>query len=116
MRCKLPGSVQGRTLRDRIVLRADLDPEEELLTLVHEVTHWLAHREAEESSAHGTVFEYEAEAVEALVMDHLGMQRPQCATPAFENANPTDGLLLASVRRVNATSRRICDALESGRA
>jgi hypothetical protein len=95
------------------VLRPGLDPEEELLTLVHELTHWLAHRETSDSGAHRTVFEYEAEAVEALVMDHLGMQRPGCATAV--NESPTDDLLLASVRRVKSTSRRICDALELGR-
>jgi hypothetical protein len=114
VRSNLPRSVQGRTLRDRIVLRHGLDPAEELLTLIHEITHWLAHRESSDSCAHRTVFEYEAEAVEALVMDYLGLQRPGSA--AAMNESPTDDLLLASVRRVKSTSRRICDALELGRS
>ena len=114
VRSNLPESVNGRSRRDLITLRQDLAPREELSTLVHEFTHWLAHRETSESGIRYTVFEYEAEAVEALVMKYLGIQRPGSAAPAFENESPTDDLLLSSVERVNATSRRIFDVLESG--
>ncbi len=48
-------------------------------------------------------FEYEAEAVEALVMLQLGL-RPR-------EESPTDGLLPASVSRVVRASRGICGAL-----
>jgi hypothetical protein len=95
------GSVHGRVSCDLITLRADLDPEQELLTLVHELTHWLTHRDP--CIQHlCTVFEYEAEAVEALVMARLGLQ---------ESDHPTDDLLSASVKRVVWASSQICDAL-----
>ena len=41
----LPDWVCGRVSQDLITLRAGLSPEQELLTLVHELTHWLAHRD-----------------------------------------------------------------------
>jgi hypothetical protein len=112
VRSDLPSGVRGRTFKDRIVLRAGLNPEQELLTLVHELAHWLAHRGMSGSAAHSTVFEYEAEAVEAVVMDYLGMQSPPSASPTWERENPTDDLLLASVGRVHVASRRICAALD----
>ena len=109
VRSPLPGSVHGRVVRDVITLRADLDPEQELLTLVHELTHWLTHREPclQQSC---TVFEYEAEAVEAVVMARLGLQS---SSEPFdeEGGNPTDDLLSASVARVVWASGRICEAL-----
>jgi hypothetical protein len=115
VRSELPSCVRGRTLQDLIVLREGLNPEQELLTLIHELAHWLAHRGMSGGGAHCTVFEYEAEAVEAVVMDYLGMQPPPSASPLLEKEDPTDDLLPASVRRVHVASRRICDALESAR-
>jgi hypothetical protein len=118
----LPDWVRGRVFRDLIVLRVGLTPEQELLTLVHELTHWLAHRDASSGLEH-TLFEYEAEAVEALVMARLGLSRPRLASADLDSADldpasPTDGLLSASVRRVVWASGRICAALglESGPA
>ena len=109
VRSTLPESVHGRLFSDLIMLRADLDPEQELLTLVHELTHWLTHRDP--CLQHPcTVFEYEAEAVEALVMARLGLQSPSDQINA-EGNDPTDDLLSASVRRVVWASGRICDAL-----
>ena len=109
VRSPLPESVHGRVFRDLIMLRADLDPEQELLTLVHELTHWLTHRDP--CPQHPcTVFEYEAEAVEALVMARLGLQSPSDRIDA-EGDDPTDDLLSASVKRVVWASSRICDAL-----
>ena len=109
VRLPLPESVHGRVFNDLIMLRADLDPEQELLTLVHELTHWLTHRDP--CFQHPcTVFEYEAEAVEALVMARLGLQSSPGQTDAVGD-NPTDGLLSASVKRVVWASSRICDAL-----
>jgi hypothetical protein len=94
VRTTLPDWVHGRICCDLITLRAGLSPEQELLTLVHELVHWLAHRDAC-PGPYCTVFEYEAEAVEALVMTRLS----------------------ASVTRVNWASSRICGALglETGR-
>jgi hypothetical protein len=110
VRTSLPESVQGRVFSDLITLRAGLNPEQELLTLVHELTHWLAHRAVgtQPHCAHGTIFEYEAEAVEELVMRQLGLPRPAAG---LEEENPTDGLLSASVARVVWASGRICGAL-----
>ncbi len=109
VRSTLPESVHGRVFSDLIMLRVDLDPEQELLTLVHELTHWLTHRDPclQQPS---TVFEYEAEAVEALVMARLGLQSPSDQINA-EGDDPTDDLLSASVKRVVWASSRICDAL-----
>ncbi len=73
---------------------AGLSPEQELLTLVHELAHWLAHREAC-PGLHCTVFEYEAEAVEALVMARLGLA--PLGLDVVDIDRPTDGLLSASV-------------------
>jgi hypothetical protein len=109
IRTTLPEAVHGRVSSDLITLRAGLDPEQELLTLVHELAHWLAHR-GMNPTAHCTIFEYEAEAVEALVMSQLGLPRPIHASN-LEDDNPTDGLLSASVARVRWASGRICHAL-----
>jgi hypothetical protein len=110
VRSALPESVHGRIFGDLIMLRVDLDPQQELLTLVHELAHWLAHRGA---PAHQpfTVFEYEAEAVEAMVMARLGLSRPLSAQCDLNDDTPTDDLLSASVTRVIWASRCICDAL-----
>ena len=109
VRSTLPEAVHGRVVSDLIMLRADLDPEQELLTLVHELTHWLTHRDPCPQHA-CTVFEYEAEAVEALVRVRLGLQSPSNPLDAAGD-DPTDDLLSASVKRVVWASSRICDAL-----
>ncbi len=92
-----------------ITLRSDLNPEQQLLTLVHELAHWLAHRDLgpQPHCLHGTIYEYEAEAVEALVMARFGLPCPD----HLEDSVPTDGLLSSSVSRVVTTTRRICQAL-----
>jgi hypothetical protein len=108
VRTTLPEWVNGRVCCDLITLRTGLTPEQELLTLVHELVHWLAHRDAC-PGLYCTVFEYEAEAVEAVVMTRLGMARTGLDAVDFDR--PTDGLLSASVTRVNWASSRICGAL-----
>jgi hypothetical protein len=109
VRSPLPEGVDGRVFSNLIMLRADLNPQQELLTLVHELTHWLAHRDPCLEHPCG-VFEYEAEAVEALVMARLGLQSPSDQIAAVGD-DPTDDLLSASVKRVVWASSRICDAL-----
>jgi hypothetical protein len=104
VRRRLPDKVHGRVSRDGIVLRVGLDPQQQLLTLVHELAHWLAHRSVADHSP-WTVFEYEAEAVEALVMARLGLSHPR------QDRSPTDDLLSASVRRVLWAAGLICEAL-----
>jgi hypothetical protein len=109
-RAVLPECVHGRVFCDLITLRAGLSPEQELLTLVHELAHWLAHRDAR-PYLHCTLFEYEAEAVEALVMAHLGLPSPGLDPADLGQDSPTDGLLSASIARVIWASSRICGAL-----
>jgi hypothetical protein len=113
VRATLPEWVQGRVISGMITLRADLNPEQQLLTLVHELAHWLAHRDAGPHThcLHCTIYEYEAEAVEALVMARLGLPRPDHADACLDDGGPTDGLLSSSVSRVISTTRRICQAL-----
>jgi hypothetical protein len=110
VRESLPEAIHGGLSRDCITLRADLDPYQQLLALVHELTHLLAHRDApRDVSACATIYEYEAEAVESLVMGRLGLP---CNAAAGAFDRPTDGLLTSSVARVHSTAGRICRALE----
>lgn len=112
-RSELPESVHGRVAEGLITLRARLSPEQELLALVHELAHWLAHRgECHDAPCLArTIYEYEAEAVEALVMTRLGFAPGGTDELPGEECLPTDGLLSSSVARVVITSRRICQAL-----
>jgi hypothetical protein len=105
----LPACVHGRVYSNLITLRAGLSPQQELVTLVHELTHWLAHREAR-CGMDCTLFEYEAEAVEALVMARLGLPHSTVDSELYRG-RPTDNLLAASVARVIWASGRICGAL-----
>jgi len=70
----------------------------------------VAHRHAR-PGPHCTLFEYEAEAVETLVMRRLGLQPAEYDPFGAGQDSPTDGLLPASVRRVLWASSRICGAL-----
>jgi hypothetical protein len=113
VRSALPDAVHGRLSRDHITLRFDLSPEQHLLALVHELTHWLAHRDEGPRTplARCTIYEYEAEAVEALVMARLGLEVPVRGPGRADGDGPTDGLLSSSVGRVISTTQRICQAL-----
>lgn len=110
VRTSLPECVHGRVFDNLITLRAGLCPEQELPALVHELAHWLAHRELL-AGAHRTLFEYEAEAVETLVMTRLGLAVTAADPFSPVHDSPTDGLLSASVARVTWASGRICGAL-----
>jgi len=110
LRAELPPCVHGRICRDLITLRADLSPEQQLLTLVHELAHWLAHRGAHRAMD-CTLFEYEAEAVEVVVMARLGLPHSRYDCGAPRHHPPTDNLLAASVARVVSAAARICGAL-----
>jgi hypothetical protein len=98
----LPDFVHGRVQSDLISLRAGLTPRQEVAALIHEVAHWLVHRDPR-AGLDCTVFEYEAEAVEALVLAHLGLG---CGYDIS-----TDDLMPASVVRVRTARMRICEAL-----
>ena len=110
VRSNLPPGVHGRIYRDQITLRLGLSPEQELTALIHELTHWLAHRDAHRI-IECTLFEYEAEAVEALVLARLGLRDSRFERAAPHHCLPTDNLLSVSVARVIEASARISAAL-----
>jgi IrrE N-terminal-like domain len=115
VRKPLPAAVHGGMAEDLITLDENLSPEQQLLTLVHEMAHWLAHQDARAASARTTIYEYEAEAVEALVMARLGLPCPalglSCPAEDCVLERPTDGLSPSSLSRVLSTARCICQAL-----
>jgi hypothetical protein len=100
-RNSLTAGVLGRLQDRRIVLRAGLSPEQELLTLVHELTHLMIHRNVS-PRINRTVCEYEAEAVERWVGGVLRVA-PH-ADDALDLATITDDLLACSVVRVRAAA------------
>ena len=93
----LQANVLGRVERRRIVLRTGLNLEQQLLTLVHELTHLTIHRDAW-PAIDRTICEYEAEAVERWVGAVLGV-RPWLDDD-FDASSITDDLLACSVLRV----------------
>lgn len=102
----LPDWVHGRLQGNGITLRSGLSPEQELPVLVHELAHWLSHSQPHPDVTR-TLFEYEAEAVEQLVLQRIGVQPVSDSS----DCSPTDDLLPASVLRVREASNRICGAL-----
>lgn len=103
--------VVGRMDDNQIVLRHGLGKEQQLLTLIHELTHFLAHRADEHLNR--TVCEYEAEAVERWVAGQLGLRVSD--TP-IEPASVTDDLLACSVTRVRRVARMLLTALQDSPA
>jgi hypothetical protein len=99
--------VVGRTHGREVVLRSRLSKEQQLLTLVHELTHFLAHRP--EAQLNRTVCEYEAEAVEKLVAGCLGLKN---LGTAIDPGEVTDDLLACSVARVRWVARTLLTALQ----
>jgi hypothetical protein len=99
--------VVGRMHANQIVLRSGLSKEQQLLTLIHELTHFLAHRADEQLDR--TVCEYEAEAVEKLVAGQLGING---LASAVDLTTVTDDLLACSVTRVRWVARTLLSALE----
>jgi uncharacterized protein DUF955 len=99
--------VVGRVDENQIVLRVKLSKEQQLLTLVHELTHFLAHRS--EDQLDRTVCEYEAEAVEKLVAGQLGLKD---SGAAIDLMTVTDDLLACSVARVRWVARTLLTALQ----
>ena len=93
----LQASVLGQVEQGRIVLRTGLNLEQQLLTLVHELTHLTMHRNAQ-PAINRTICEYEAEAVERWVGTVLGV-RPWL-NDEFDISSVTDDLLACSVLRV----------------
>jgi hypothetical protein len=104
---ELPGNIGGCLDCGRILLSPDLAPEQELLTLVHELTHVMAHIASARSRTERTVCEYEAEAVEGLIAQRLGFE-----SSTAETWNFPDGLLADSVARVGAVASTLLAALD----
>jgi hypothetical protein len=102
--------VVGRMDENQIVLRHGLSKEQQLLTLVHELTHFLAHRP--EAQLNRTVCEYEAEAVEKLVAGELGLKS---LGAAIDLGEVTDDLLACSVTRVRWVARTLLTALQDAK-
>jgi len=94
---------------NQIILRSGLSKERQLLTLIHELTHFLAHRAAEQLDR--TVCEYEAEAVEKLVAGQLGLKD---LGTAIDLSTVTDDLLACSVARVRWVARILLAAIQEG--
>ena|SRR5579863_6037233 len=99
--------VVGRMDRNQIVLRSGLSEEQQLLTLVHELTHFLAHRP--DAQLDRTVCEYEAEAVEKLVAGQLGLKD---SGGAIDLSQVTDDLLACSVTRVRWVARTLLTVVQ----
>jgi IrrE N-terminal-like domain len=99
--------VVGRMDEKQIVLRSGLSKEKQLLTLIHELTHFLAHRPEEQLNR--TVCEYEAEAVEKLVGARLGLKN---FGAAIDPTTATDDLLACSVSRVLWVARILLAAAQ----
>ena len=102
--------VVGCMDENQIVLRSGLSKEQQLLTLVHELTHFLAHRAGEQLDR--TVCEYEAEAVEKLVAGQLGLKD---LGTAIDLTTVTDDLLACSVARVRWVARILLAAIQDAK-
>jgi hypothetical protein len=109
-RANLSPWVLGHTQGRQIVLRSGLSKERQLLTLVHELTHFLEHRS--DGQLNRTVCEYEAEAVEKLVACQLGLKHRGAE---IDLNTVTDDLLACSVTRVRRVARTLLEATGAGR-
>jgi hypothetical protein len=107
VRNSLVAGVLGQIEERRIVLRAGLSLEQQLLTLVHELTHCIAHCKSS-PPVNRTVCEYEAEAVERWVGAALKVGPP--ADHNLDAATLLEDLLACSVRRVRWASHVILKA------
>lgn len=106
-RTSLSPWVLGCVDQHQIVLRSGLSKKAQLLTLVHELTHFLAHRP--DAQLNRTVCEYEAEAVEKLVACQLGLK--DLGMP-IDPATVTDDLMACSVTRVRSVARTLLAAVQ----
>ena len=99
--------VVGRTRGRQVILRSGLSKEKQLLTLVHELTHFLAHGPAEQIDR--TVAEYEAETVEKIIAGQLGLKD---LGTEIDLTTVTDDLLACSVTRVRWVAGTLLTALQ----
>jgi hypothetical protein len=113
IRNSLAGEVQGRVESRRIVLRSGLSLEQQLLTLAHELTHLIAHCNAN-PRLNRTVCEYEAEAVEKWLGVELKVSPYREA--GLDVASLTDDLLADSVVRVRWVAATLLRVARDGAA
>ena len=92
-----------------MTLRSGMSKEQQLLTLIHELTHFLAHSD-ESERLNRTVCEYEAEAVERLVAGELGLKDARHLPIDLSTA--TDDLLACSVARVRTVAGTLLAAAQ----
>lgn len=111
VRNALVAGVLGRVEERRIVLRAGLSPEQQLLTLVHELTHLLIHCHVI-PRINRTVCEYEAEAVEKWVGTALHATPP--AAEDLDESTLTEDLLACSVVRVRWAAHTLISVARGG--
>jgi hypothetical protein len=109
----LPDGVGGCVDGGWIVLRADLSPQQELLTLVHELTHVMAHVASVRARTPRTICEYEAEAVERLIAERLGFAAAEFEPCMNESPPFPEGLLADSVARVWGVARTLIAVLSA---
>ncbi len=110
VRNSLVAGVLGRVEQRRIVIRKGLSLEQQLLTLVHELTHLIIHCHAN-PPINRTVCEYEAEAVERWVDEALHSLSPDWDLDA---ATLTEDLLACSVVRVRRAAYVILNVARGG--
>jgi hypothetical protein len=108
----LPHGIGGCVDGGKIVLRTGLSPQQELLTLVHELTHVMAHVASVRARTPRTVCEYEAEAVERLIAQRSGFAAADCE-PCMSEPSFPDGLLADSVTRVWRVGRTLLAVLSA---
>jgi hypothetical protein len=113
IRNALAGEVLGRVEGRRIVLRSGLSLEQQLLTLVHELTHLIAHCDVN-PRLNRTVCEYEAEAVEKWLGAELKVSPYREA--GLDVASLTDDLLAGSVVRVRWAAATLLRVARDGAA
>jgi hypothetical protein len=112
-RNSLAGEVLGRVEGRHIVLRSGLSLEQQLLTLVHELTHLIAHCNVN-PQLNRTVCEYEAEAVEKWLGAELKVS--PYAQAGLDVASLTDDLLAGSVVRVRWAAATLLRVARDGAA
>jgi hypothetical protein len=101
LRTPLCAGVLGQVQDKRMTLRSGMSKEQQLLTLIHELTHVLVHSE-NSGRLNRTVCEYEAEAVESLVAGELGLK--DATHWPIDSSAATDDLLACSVVRVRVAA------------
>lgn len=109
----LPNGIGGYVDGGRIVLCADLSPQQELFTLVHELTHVMAHVASVRARTPRTICEYEAEAVERLIAERLGFAAAEFEPCVNESPSFPEGLLADSVTRVCGVARTLIAVLSA---